>query len=103
MNQRAFYTSMATSMAVLALPGLGYDTYRLWEVLALGSMPVLERGVGLDRTLYRLPVLLVDDFADLTPDLLRQAYVEAIYRADEVKSCQFTVNSLIHSNGFFLA
>ena len=102
MNQRAFYTSMATSMAVLALPGLGYDTYRLWEVLALGSMPVLERGVGLDRTLYRLPVLLVDDFADLTPDLLRQAYVEAIYRADEVKACHFTVYSIIHSNGFFL-
>jgi hypothetical protein len=68
------------------MPGLGYDTYRLWEVLALGAMPVLERGIGFDRTLYRLPALLVDDFADLTPELVRQAYVEALYRVDDVSS-----------------
>lgn len=80
-----FYIVTARSYAVLAMPGLGYDTYRLWESLALGSMPVLERGTGLDRSLYRLPALLVDDFADLTPYLVRQAYVEALYRADDVR------------------
>lgn len=32
---------------------------------------------------WRLPVLLVDDFAMVTPALLRQAYVEALYRAEE--------------------
>ena len=90
-KQRVFYTETARSMAVLALPGMGYDTYRLWETLALGSMPVLERGVGLDRTLYRLPALLVDDFADVTPDLVRQAYVEALYRADEVRLCRYVL------------
>ena len=37
----------------------------------------------MDRTFYRLPVLLVDDFAAITAPLLRQAYVEALYRADE--------------------
>ena len=44
---------------------------------------MLERGVGLDRSLYKLPALLVDDFADVTPRLVQQAYVEALYRADE--------------------
>ena len=43
----------------------------------------MERGVGFDRSFHRLPVLLVDDFAVITPSLVRQAYVEAIYRADE--------------------
>ncbi len=43
----------------------------------------MEKRTGLDRTLYRLPALLLDDFADLTPKLLREAYVEALYRADE--------------------
>ena len=33
--------------------------------------------------LWRLPALLVDDFDDVTPDLLRSAYVEALYRADD--------------------
>jgi hypothetical protein len=86
MNQRDFYTSLATSMTVLTMPGLGYDTYRLWEVLALGSMPVLEKGIGFDRTLHRLPALLVDDFNDLTPALVREAYVEALYNVDEVSN-----------------
>lgn len=91
LSQREFYIELARSMAILAIPGMGYDTYRLWETLALGSMPVLERGVGLDRTLYRLPALLVDDFADVTPDLVRQAYVEALYRADEVRLCRYVL------------
>ena len=92
MSQRDFSTTLANTMAVLAIPGMGYDTYRLWETLALGAMPVLERGVGLDRTLYRLPALLLDDFADLTEDLLRQAYVEALYRADDVSVVLHSAN-----------
>jgi len=30
-----------------------------------------------------LPALLVDDFDEVTPDLLRVAYVEALYRVNE--------------------
>ena len=48
-----------TARAVLSLPGLGYDCFRIWESLLAGAMPVLERGTGLDRTLYRLPALQV--------------------------------------------
>lgn len=68
-----------SSYAVLSMPGLGADSYRTWESLALGSMPVMEKGMGLDRTVYKLPVLLVEDFAEITESLLRQAYVEALY------------------------
>jgi hypothetical protein len=76
--------------------------YRLWELLTMGAMAVIERGVGLDRTVcvftaanlppcvthihdlqvWKLPVLLVEDFAEVTPELLRAAYVEALYRAN---------------------
>ena len=68
---------------MLCLPGLGYDTFRLWETLLTGSIPIIERGTGLDRALYKLPVLMVDDFADVTPELVRQAYAEAIYRLSD--------------------
>jgi len=54
----------------------------MWIYL-FSAVPVVERGFGMDRTLYKLPVLLVDDFADLTPTLLRQAYIEILYRIDE--------------------
>jgi hypothetical protein len=33
--------------------------------------------------MYRLPALFLEDFYEITPELLRQAYVEALYRADE--------------------
>jgi hypothetical protein len=33
--------------------------------------------------MWRLPALLVEDFDEVTPSLLRQAYVEALYRVDD--------------------
>jgi hypothetical protein len=82
-NRRLYYQKLGSAMIGVALPGLGYDCFRTWELLTLGSLVVLERGVGLDRTLWRLPALLVEDFDDITPALLHSAYVEALYRADE--------------------
>lgn len=90
MGQEPYYNRLGRSRFGLALPGLGYDTFRLWELLTVGSIPVLEKGVGLDRTLWRLPALLVDDFALLTPALLRTAYVEALYRADDWQFARLT-------------
>lgn len=78
-----FKMKLASSISILCMPGFGYDTYRLWETLTLGSMPVIEKGVGLERSLWKLPALFVDDYADVTADMIREAYVEAIYRADE--------------------
>ncbi len=77
----AFRGRLATSYAVLCMPGLGGDSYRVWESLALGAMPVMEKGMGLDRTVYKLPVLLVEDFASVTEALLREAYAQAMYIA----------------------
>jgi len=79
--KNVFYEEMAASMAVLCLPGLGYDSYRLSEALAMGTMPIMERGVGFDRTMHRLPALLVDDFSELSLHTIQQAYVEALYWA----------------------
>lgn len=85
-----FRLRLVGSMAVLAMPGQGYDTYRLWEAVAAGAMPVVERGMGMDRTFYKLPVLLLDDYAELTEAILRQAYVEALYRVDNWQYARMT-------------
>ena len=45
---------------------------RRFHFLHFRSMPVLERATGLDRSLYRLPVLMLDDFSQITPELIRQ-------------------------------
>jgi hypothetical protein len=64
------------------VPGLGYDTFRVFETLFSGAMPVLERSIGLDRSWHKLPVLQLDDFAVVTPEVIRQAYVEVLYHAE---------------------
>ena len=35
-SQTVFYAKIARSVSVLCMPGLGYDTYRLWETLLMG-------------------------------------------------------------------
>jgi len=92
MPEPMFFAKMGRSVAVLCMPGLGYDTYRLWETLVMGAIPVIERGLGLDRTLYKLPALIVDDFAEVTPEVIRSAYVEAVYRADEWEYERLTIS-----------
>lgn len=45
-----YYDKLGTSKFCIALPGLGYDTYRLWESMTIGTIPILERGVGFDKS-----------------------------------------------------
>lgn len=61
-----------------------------WESLVLGVIPIVEKNVGLDRTLHKLPALLVEDFAVVTPTLLRTAYLEAIYHATDFEFDRLT-------------
>ena len=65
---------IALSKFVLCPSGLGMDTYRLWETLMLGSIPIVESNKGFDRTYSMLPVLIVPNFDMVTPDLLNEAY-----------------------------
>lgn len=68
------FLETAQAKFVLCPSGLGYDTYRLWETLLMGSIPVVESNAGFDRTYSSLPVLVVRNYSDLTPQLLQRAY-----------------------------
>jgi len=49
-----YYMKLVKARTGIALSGLGYDTFRLWEYLTLGTVPVLEKGIGLDKTVSDL-------------------------------------------------
>jgi hypothetical protein len=46
----AYYVQLARARFGLMVPGMGYDCFRNWEMLLLGSLGVIERGIGFDRT-----------------------------------------------------
>jgi len=62
-------------MQVLCPAGNGLDTHRLWETLLAGSIPVTAAS-PMDSLLRRLPVLIVDDWEDITLQLLQQSYAD---------------------------
>lgn len=67
---------------------INYCTFScLYKLLLRG---LLTSGNNVCLQVWRLPVLLVNDFAEVTPLLLRQAYIEAVYRADEFQFQRLT-------------
>ena len=62
---------------VLAPAGGGMDCHRTWEALLLGGIPIVKRfQVPCDSIYDDLPVLLVDEWRDITPELLQKTLVE---------------------------
>lgn len=69
-----FIMELASSKFVVCPPGLGFDTYRLWQALLMGAVPIVESSPGFDRTYSLLPVLVVPSLLDVTPAFLESAY-----------------------------
>ena len=65
-----FYQQIASHPYVLSPAGAGPDCHRHWESILLGSIPIVLKQPFLD-VLEGLPVLLVDNWAEVTPKRLR--------------------------------
>lgn len=59
----------------LSPPGRGLDTHRTWEALMVGTIPIVIRS-PLDILYDKLPVLIVDDWSEITPEFLEERYLE---------------------------
>ena len=65
---------------VLCPDGNGMDTHRIWETLYLGSYPVVERHVFTEEFAKILPLLVVDDWSEVTEQYLHSAYEDFVSR-----------------------
>jgi hypothetical protein len=62
--------------AFVACPhGNGLDCHRQWEALCLGCIPVVKRS-SIDKIYEGLPVLIVDSWSDITPELLQKTLAD---------------------------
>ena len=89
-SQQKYNNSILESRFVLCPSGLGWDTYRIWETLLLGSIPVVEQSPGWDSVFDDLPVLTVTHFDQVTPDLLAWAYPQVISQCDQFEFSKLT-------------
>ena len=49
-DRTKYYEKLGGTKFGVCLPGLGYDTFRMWELLTMGAVVIIEKAVGFDRT-----------------------------------------------------
>jgi hypothetical protein len=70
-----FLADMKSSQFILSPRGNGLDTHRLWEALYMGSFPIVKTS-SLDALYADLPVVIVNDWKEVTEEFLLQKYEE---------------------------
>ncbi len=67
--QDEFYKELRHHRFCLCPPGNGIDTYRLWESIYVGTIPIVKRNLA-HSDWMELPVLWIDDWSEVTPEFL---------------------------------
>lgn len=71
---RRYLSELSRHRFAVCPRGNGIDTYRVWESLHLGVIPVVERSPHSSEWVKQgLPLLLIDDWHEVTPAFLRTA------------------------------
>ena len=79
-NVRSYLDMLGQHRFVLSPRGNGLDAHRTWEALLVGAIPIV-RSTALNPLYDGLPVLVVNDWPDVTPALLREFYANHSHRA----------------------
>jgi len=72
-SMRAVYHRNSRYRFALSPPGNGMDCHRTWEAMYLGIVPVVKSG-PLDPLLADLPALIVNQWDELSVDMLSSAW-----------------------------
>ena len=70
-----YLKEMAKFKFVLSPSGNAPDTYRTWEALLVGSIPIVKTS-HLDELYADLPILIVEQWEDITPEFLEEKWEE---------------------------
>jgi hypothetical protein len=71
MTRDETWKKMSEYQFIISPYGNGYDCHRTWEAILLGCIPIVY-GTVFNTLFNGLPVLQVNDWKDITADLLHQ-------------------------------
>lgn len=74
-NLHNYLKDLRNSKFVACPRGNGLDTHRTWETLLMGSIPIVESS-SLNSLYTELPVLVINNWDDLTKNFLENKYME---------------------------
>ena len=95
-----FWKSLNDNMFVICPFGNGLDTHRIWEVLCLGRIPIVEKN-PLNKVYENLPIIEVEDWDEITSEWLKEKHDYILsnfknYNFDKLKLSYW--NKIINSN-----
>ncbi|UJR13224.1 hypothetical protein I4U23_000246 [Adineta vaga] len=76
-DQLEYYKNLRQSKFVFSPPGVGMDCYRTWEILYLGSIPIVLNST-LNSIYEQLPILIVNNFEEIQEEFLKNIYKKMI-------------------------
>lgn len=85
---REYFDALSKHQFVLCPAGTGIDTLRIWEALYTGSIPIVKENAFTNYFKARLPIIVVNEWHDITIELLIDKYNEmskTIYNWDILK------------------
>jgi hypothetical protein len=88
-----YLTKLKSYKYVISPPGNSIDCHRIWEAIYLGVIPIVEKHTAMDY-FKDLPILFVDNFKDVTEQLLTDNY-KAIKSKSIEKSCMTFYKNVI--------
>lgn len=80
-----YFKSMAKHKYVVAPDGNGIDTIRIWEALYMGCIPIVNRHVFTEYYAKQLPMIIVDNYRDITLQKLNDMNFDREYNWDMLK------------------
>ncbi len=81
-NHIKYLKNMTQAKFVLSPAGNGLDCHRTWETLLVGAFPVVKSSC-LDELLVGLPVVIIDDWRNISSDFLNDVYDYMICHIDQ--------------------
>lgn len=72
LSHEDFLKNIKNHKFVICPIGNAIDCHRNWEVIYLNRVPVMKRNTYLEILFKNLPVLFVDDFSDISEDILQE-------------------------------
>lgn len=87
-----YYDKIARSKFAICPRGCGIDSYRLWDCILLGCIPIVEKYDGMQQ-FNDLPILFIDSYKDYGK--LTEEYLNTVYQ--EFQQRDFNYEKLLDS------
>lgn len=76
--------------------GNGVDTHRMWECMYLGVIPIVVKTPALEQWFRDLPILWIDDFSQVTRNMLLEVNVDTLWNRCTSNCTIHTMTGLKH-------